>query len=374
MANISTSQRISKYVTDPRRTLCVSRNIIDVAPKLTKEQLNLIIAVIIALSMYIIKNTLEEERCEFVEQRIEIPRRYVSAHHASDITGLLVDLMDYSVVFRYAIPGYQSAGITRFISGIKCENGHVIVTIPSDTILWLLYCGKSVGFGLIETHVFFELKMMPQKLLYLYLLSKTDQSSVISTVEIPTHELNPLLGVKESRPISSLCQKYLQPFSKKLTEIGSKYKVSYEMIKQVYTGKPGPRPISSVRFVIQNTALESKGGDMLYTMVEKLISLLNKYKRISVRRVDLIKAIDETGKKDEIIDYMRWIAKINEKEENYLKLCNTAIKRLREEYGIDVYSLCLPPGEGKIQRNDDTLSRTLFNMAPQRVDITLKHL
>ena len=332
MANISISPLLSDAVC---RFVRVSRNIIDVAPILANEQLNLVVAIIMALSRHI---TLKpEDACrEYGEQRIEIHRQFVSRRHVSDITGLLVSLMDFSFAFRYAIPGYQSTGITRLISGVKCENGRVIVTIPGDTVPWLLYCGQTVGFGLIETRVFFSFKKRPAKLLYLYLLSKIDSSVALTRVSISPRELNIILGVKESRPISSISQKYLKSFCEDLANFGSKYQVKYQMEKQGYTGKPGTRPISNVNFVIRNAAIEQPNQNALYEVVDNLTRLWKKYKQKDVSVVWLINEIDKTGRQDEIIASMQRISCKNEKEQNFPKLANTAAKILREDYGINV--------------------------------------
>ena len=316
----------------------LSNNVLEMAPKLDKIGLNLIIAVVCSLQKSLTKGVITDYS-SYTETDIEIPRKYVSLRNVSDVTSSLMYLLEFAFIFHRTIPGYTESGFTRLLSGVKCVNGHVIVTVPGQTIPWFIYCGVNVNYLVIEQSVFFGLKTLPDKLLYLFLMSKVDQKQSLTFVTVGARELNTILGVKSTRPISSLIQKYLKNYSNKLQEAGSKYQISYELSSQKgYREKTGRKPISNIMFIIHNTKMESGNTqDVLAELAERLTRLWKKHgpkKIISV--VWLIQQVEATGRINEFISKMTRISHKNEKENNFAKLANTAAKIARQDFGINI--------------------------------------
>lgn len=317
-----------------------SHNVADLAPKLTRMGFHLLVAIIQAFHKNIVYDFEKLNSLKFKEQKIVIPRKIISKRNVSDISKDLLYLKHFAFVFSRLIPGRSSAEITQLISEIDCKHGRVTVTIPSDTIPWLIYCGEQVGFCLIETDVLFELPNYPEQLLYLYLLSRHDNNREQSLISIPVSDINGILGVKSTRPIGSINQKYIKDFHYHLKSLGSKYRVNIKKHKpEGYTNKTGARPIDRYDCLIMNT-MKCKGGEttMLEEVVDKLIPILAKYgtPRREVGYDRLIKAVENTGKSEEFYFKMSKISRQNEKKQNYYWLANTATKILREDFKIDL--------------------------------------
>lgn len=326
--------RLKQFPCYEGRLIRVSNNVRDMAPQLDLACLNLLMAIVCSLQRAVTQSA-DADFEAYREVKVEIPRHYVSLHHSTDIVHSLMCLYDFSFIFQNAIPGYGGKGITRLISGIQYMAGHVIVTIPGDTIPWLIYAGPTVNYLQIEEAVFFQLKTRTEKLLYIILLSKTDYRHHKSYVSIQVQDLYSFLTMKQSMSISYFRQKYLDKFILHLKETRSKFGVQYTLKSHDgFMGRMGRRPVSRVDFVITNNRVgDVEDIDPVAVLAHRLTQLMTKYgPKKSVDLVWLVQQIEQSEHVDELLAKMQRISK--KYEDNKDKLAYTAAKVLREDYGI----------------------------------------
>lgn len=321
------------------RLIRVTNNAWDMTPNLDLAGMNLLIAIICALQRQVSKRT-DLDFGSYRETKVAIPRKYISLHNSTEFEEGLRYLYEFSFVFNRSIPGYKSVGITRLISGIGYEAGNVIVTIPGDTIPWLIYMGPGVNFLQLEEKVFFRLKTLPHKRLYLFLMSRTDFTLRRSYITVPIEELYRVLNLEgRNVTISTVLQKILTPFCNCMKDenVGSNFSVTCELKrKDGFTGQRGRKPVDRIEFVVENRRSgEQQLADPVTVLAERLVKLWSGYgpkKTISI--VWLIEQIEKTGCENEILAKMDYQSRKNEKDVNYDRLANTTIKILRDDYNI----------------------------------------
>ena len=330
-----TITKLLPLVCERPRIVKINHNVLELSHSLKKESLNLLIAIECALQHAMTSQSEGLERERHNEIKLEIPREFVTLRHATSIPDSVYELMNLAVFTQRNIPGCKIS-CTRIISGVSYSVGHFFITVPGEAVPFLLYCGQGVNYFLIEKPVFFKIKKLPHKLLYLFIVSRINKASPRSYIDIFVEDLYLRMGICSAIPLSSLVQKYLQTFPEVLKESGSHYIVEFHLMrKRGYTGRTGRKPIEKVQFVVQNKEREAGDDDLLAATVDQFVKLLSKYSpQKKVTLTSLIEKVEQTGKAGEFLDKMTRIGRKAERDKNWVKFTNTAAMILREDFDI----------------------------------------
>ena len=140
----------------------------------------------------------------------------------SDYAKRINELRKKDIIYRYDTVGVPKMTIiTGLFSSVLLTTGGVIARVSPDAIPWLLYIGRGVGFVRAEPHVFYGLKSVFHKRLYLLLIAKIYKNTF--SVQVDVEDLCKKLGKPEGMSIAAFLSRYIYTFDAKLTSLKSSF-------------------------------------------------------------------------------------------------------------------------------------------------------
>ena len=270
----------------------------------------------------------------FPETTIQIPPEYISGHHSSALNQLL-PLMDVRLAYAYQISGYSPVdGVTSMVSSIEYRDGRYHVTIPGNTVTWIVYCGHEIGYVNAELSVILRMTH-PAQMLYLALMSKVDSRTHSGTKRYSLEEVREILGLSHTWSFSSINQKYLQPFPITLEKLNSKYIVRITPRSTSLSNRRGRRAITEIEFcIVQSNIIIT---DRLRDYVQKLHPYWE-----SLSRERPIKGCPQIAQEIEYGGFAdRFVAKMDrqsKRDKTLYEIANIAKRILLEDFEITIYN------------------------------------
>ena len=316
--------------------------------KMTAAQINLLIAIIEAIKQYMVYGSAYRYQ-DPAEVEVKIHWDVVSCRHSPKVTvESLISLSDMKLVYSYAFKGMERTGVANIVSSIEYGDGFYYVRIPSKALPWYLYCGQKVGFAKIERNVFYAIRSVPEKLLYLKLMSMVDKDKQVGYWEASASELRDVMNLGAGTAMSRMMSRFIRPLVDDMKSLRSLYSIDVDSVKDTHHKGKGHPSITGVLFTVGicrepvtdlfNVAVSllrdccklwngsGKGkfmpANMIIDRLEKdgqLNAFVSKCERVS----EVIRTkVERKGKGDS--------------QQYRLQMANTVAKILREDYGIEV--------------------------------------
>lgn len=319
--------------------------------KMTAAQVNLLIAIIEAIKKYMVYGSAYPFQ-DSTEVEVKIHWDVISYRHGpKDTMESLLSLMNMKLVYYYAFKGMARTGVANLISSVEYDDGYYYVRIPSKALPWYLYCGQDVGFARIERHVFYAIRSVPEKLLYLKLMSVVDREKQIGYWEAPVSELRDVMNLGAGTAISRMMSRFVRPLVEELNSLRSIYSIEADLIKDTNHKGRGHPSFTGVMFTVEI----SRGASAnLFKEAHYLLSSCwdewgRRAKGTPLSAATIAQLLEQ---EDRLGEFMRKCLRVSEvirkkveKEGNgdtpeyRLHMARAVAKILRDDYGINVFQI-----------------------------------
>ena len=319
--------------------ISVSRNVMVSASVFDAFELDVIIRLLKNLREYLYSvpgiPTLNDVTLRFTE---------MSKRHGNrkELVERINQLRKKDIRYGFNTPGAPGMMITGLFTSVAVMAGGVLARVSREAIPWLLYIGSGVGYSQVEPEVFFGLRMLYHKRLYLFLLSKTYNQ--FASFRCSWDDLRTALEIPDAVSVVVFKKRYLRTLMPLLDKLGSKFVFSYHDEFQkgvIHAGRPSLFGFElhlevKPEFVKKPGLLDEKRLclnklQLLYTELKQKnpkIMLLNEiFNRLEVQNActTFIQAMD------------KYADKTPEHQANIM------VKILHDRYGIDINSWDMKP-------------------------------
>lgn len=319
--------------------------------KMTASQINLLFAIIDSVKKYMVYGSVYPF-ADLSEVEVKIHWDVISYRHGPNVTlNSLLALMDMKLVYSYTFKGMGKTGVANMVSSVEYENGYYNIRIPSKALPWYLFCGQNVGFARIERHVLYAIRSVPQKLLYLKLMSVVDRVKKIGYWNASVSELRAVMNLGAGTAISRMMTRFIRPLLNDMNTLRSIFSIEANLIKDTHHKGKGHPPFTGVMFTV------GIGRASSANLYEEAHTLLMKSWEVWSRRangkvMDAVTIAHKLEHIDRLNEFMGKCGRVSEtirkkvekkgkggtQEYRYM-MTNSVAKILREDYGIDVYKI-----------------------------------
>ena len=329
---------MAKRITRPdiTRDISVSRNILMCASDFDAFELNIIVQLVFLLRAYIYKvgsiPTPEEVFLRFTD---------LAGRHGirEEFVKRIRQLRQKEIRYSYETSGKQAGMVfTGLFSSVVVAPGGVVARVSPEAIPWLLYVGGGVGYGHIETEIFFDLTCVYHKRLYLLVNSKAYRGATVFKADIS--KLRMALGVPEKESISMFRKRCLDDFQAMLENKGSIYKFSYRPLTKATPGGGRPSVVAYEICFSVKPEFVGNAGNLDLTNAELCLNLLQRLYPILVQKhpdmmfmVDIHNRLKASGSCGTVMQAMSVYA--NKTQEHQ---ANILAQILHDRYGIDIFA------------------------------------
>lgn len=239
--------------------------------------------------------------------------------------------------YGFNTPGAPGMMITGLFTSVAVMAGGVLARVSREAIPWLLYIGSGVGYSQVEPEVFFGLRKLYHKRLYLFICSKLFNQ--FAAIKCSWDDLRMALGIPDTVSVSVFKKRYLKSLMPLLEKLGSKFVFSYRDVYEggmLHTGHPSLsgfelKLMVKPEFVKKSGLLDEKKMclntlQIMYPILQhknpKIMLLPDIFNRLTVQNActTFIQAMD------------------NYADKSTEHRANIMVKILNDRYGIDIYS------------------------------------
>lgn len=218
------------------RDISVSRNILMSANIFDAFELNIIVQLVFLLRTYIYTVGSIQDPGEVFLRFADLVGRH---GNRTEFIERINKLRHKEIRYSYETTGIHAGlVITGLFSSVVVAQGGVMARVSPEAIPWLLYVGRGVGYGHIETGIFLDFTSIYHKRLYLLVNTRLSKGGCVFRANIET--LRSALGVPEKESVATFRKRCLDDFQTILENKESMYKFSYRPLTKSTPG--GGRP------------------------------------------------------------------------------------------------------------------------------------
>ena len=319
--------------------------------KMTAAQINLLIAIIESIKSYTVYGNSYPFK-DTHEVEVKIHWDVISCGHHPKVTeDSLISLSDIKLVYSYAFKGMGRTGVANIVSSIEYCDGYYYVQIPSKALPWYLYCGQKVGFARIERHVLYAIRSVPEKLLYLKLMSVVDREKKVGYWEASASELRDVMNLGDRTTISRMISRFIRPLVDDMTHYRSVYSIEANPSKDTHHKGKGHPSFKGVMFTVMNSREPSEGlfETAMYVLREcyKIWTSSGKGKVMPANMIvynlengeQLNAFVSKCERVSEVIRKKVEKKGNGDTQQYRLQMASTVAKILREDYEIEVFEI-----------------------------------